>query len=177
MSDTGDYVNGPVKVFCDKVGEAVSVRPLGFLEILDILENVILDAYYAKIKKYLEMLTNPEAQVQYVITAQREEPAEDELYRQALIMATTADGQHALLLKGLDICNPGLGISSEKIFEDMEEDKLEDVRKVIFKQLKELSKSVETETEDEDEELDEDGEKKPEPEAKPEKETEPIAST
>jgi len=170
MSNTDDYINDDTVVYCEKIKLPVNVRALGFLEIIGILESRIIDLYHVSIKRYVEDLSSPEAEVQYIINAQRNEPKEDELYRLALVSATTPEGQQEILFRGLELCNPELEMSAKELTEKISDPNLVKIQTVLFKLLAELAAA----TADDDEETDDEGAEddngkkdEPDPEAKP----------
>lgn len=165
-TNTGEYINETKTVYSDDLKKAISVRPLGFLEMMAILEDYIVDNYHKSIRRYTEDLASPEAEVQFIIQAQKNEPKGDSLFREALLLSSNIEGQQVMLLRGLEKCNPDLGMTSEALVKEISQEDLVKIQDVLLAVLIELANAI---PEDDAGTEDDNGKKdKPEPETEPE---------
>jgi len=142
MTNATDYT-GPSdgKVFCKAEEVVVHVRPLGLLEIFNIMETQVLDEYRENIRGYVDMLSDGDDKVTYIQQARADEPKGDHLFNLALAKADTKAGQIKLLTTGIDICNPNL--RGEYMLTKLTQDESDQIIEILFRTLNESVEAVE----------------------------------
>lgn len=120
--NASEYIHQPEKVILESLGEFVFARPLGILEVIGILSDLVLKNYNDKIDRYVGKFPSVEAQVEYIERARDKEPEGDDLAEQALRLAGTEQGQLWLILRAIDLCNPQLEVTGEQLLELIKDD-------------------------------------------------------